>query len=682
MDASESSQSWQEAFEKHSIVETRSIEKQLRLSIANDKGRLRNLVGDNYRELLGTADRIVLLDKQTREVERQIYEIGQQCQPPVIQRGLSKAHPRRQIIAQLRLLQRSVSEARLAFRQNEWLRCSRLVVIARLLAKSLGNESIPTVQLLQSKASSLRQALMLSVDAKLSNPLSEPQTLIEACYAYCFVTSSSSSDVLKHMQRLRLEKLRKVLLLDKSSHSTMVDTLHYLLESLQVIKNLTGRSLLEALSNLQKQPIWESQPLQSLELLDLKSLVALLPEEIRSFTPFFKRTPLAPHDVQKMLEGWSNEARALWASSLEQHMLSTESYTDLLQLRQGLYTTLLPLYFSTTGGGELFQAIRKAIEARMHALATNRCLSLSHIVSRFEKFVKMPEVAPSLWQPELAKLSLNDGGHKLIQQVWGRYTGRPASQAKALRRITRWISSVEDMQDEFDKLRNSRWREHLEEADDEQDDEAQEILNALTRKDPASYTGHLQEALLAALGAYEEKVSGSVDKLGTQGDHTLEAVSLLRVIRDSLNLLRRAFRDHRFDQVRGKLPHLYGIIANGVVARLVQSETQASTISPASSLEDVPSPRTFAFIQKLCGVMLDIGSTDIWSADVVNTLQSAITGCIFQDEKRKHFMETAFDEDYIRTALGQPSAAESRNKAAVAYWARTKLLFGVLAPQS
>ncbi|RMZ86176.1 hypothetical protein DV737_g233, partial [Chaetothyriales sp. CBS 132003] len=571
MDASESLQSWQEAFEKHSIVETRSIEKQLRLSIANDKGRLRNLVGDNYRELLGTADRIVLLDKQTREAERQIYEIGQQCQPPVTQHDPSKA---------------------------------------------------------------------------------------------------------------QLEKLRKVLLLDNPSSSTMVDTLYYLLESLQVIKNLAGRTLLEALGNLQKQPIWESQPLQSLEWLDLKSLVVLLPEELRSFTPFFKRTPLAPRDVQQMLEGWADEARILWLSSLKQHMFRTESGADLLQLRQSLYTTLLPLYFSTPGRRELFQAIRKAIEGRMHVLATNRCVSLSHVVSRFEKYVRVPQAAPSLWQPELAKLSLNDGGQKLIQQVWSRYTGRPVSQAKALRRITRWISSVEDMQDEFDKLRNIRWREHLEDADDEQDDEAQAILDALAQKDPVSYTGHLQQTLVAALGAYEEKVSDSVEELGMQGDHTLEAVSLLRITRDSLNLLRRAFRDHQFEQVRAKLPHLYGIIANGVVARLVQSEDQASTIPPASSLDDVPSPRTFAFIQKLCAVMLDVGNTDIWSADVVNAVQRAVTGYIFQDEKRKHFMETSFDEDYIRTVLGQRSAGESRSKAADAYWARTKLLFGVLAPQS
>ncbi|RMD39191.1 hypothetical protein DV735_g5938, partial [Chaetothyriales sp. CBS 134920] len=696
MDASEGLLSWQETFEKHSIIEARSIEKQLRLSIANDRGRLRNLVGDNYRELLGTADRIVLVEKQTREVESQIYELGQQCQPPAAQRGASKAQPRRQVIAQLRLLQRSVSEARLASRQKEWLLCSRLIAIAGLLAKSLGEEAIPAVRPLGRKAAAIRQALLLSVDVKLSSPLSEPQALVEACCAYAFVTSASSTDVLTHVQRLRLEKLRKVLGSDKVSHKTVVDALRYLLESLQVIKNLAGRSLLEALGSLQKQPIWESEALQSLELLDLKSLVALLPEEIRAFTPLFKRRPLAPRDVHQLLEGWSNEARALWLSSLEQHMLSTESYVDLLQLRQSLYGTFLPLYFSTPGGSDLFEAVRKAIEARMHTLAKNRCLALSHIVSRFDSSLRRPETAPSLWQPELAKLSLNDGGQTLLQQVWGRYTGRSRSQTKALRRITRWISSVQDMQAEFDKLRNSRWREHLEEADDEQEDEAQEILDTLTQTDPASYAGHLQKALLAVLAAYEEKVSGSVDQLGLPGDHIFEAVSLLRVIRDSLNLLQRAFRDHRFDQVRGKLPSLYGIIANGVVARLAEWESAevGSTIPPAaSSLDDVPSPRAVAFLQQLCAVMLDIGNMDIWSADVVSATKSAVASYIFQEEgegedgdgdnskRRGHFMETAFDEAYLRTAFGQPrlSAAESQRKAAEAYWARTHLLFGVLA---
>lgn len=308
-----------------------------------------SLGSNNYRELLASAEQIVLLEVQTKKAETHISEIGRGCQPPLAPGRQRPNNPRSRIVVQLRLLKACLSEARTALRRSDVLQCAQLFVIARILTKSLVGENIPAVAPLQSKVASLRISLLRSADSKLTSPLTEASEMVNACCAYCLVTSSSSIEALKHVQRLRLDRVRSLLSPELLHQQVLVDALRYYLDSLQVLKGLAGRSLLDVLGNLQKRPILEDQSLDNAELLDLRSVRALLPDEIRSFMPYFKRTPLAPSETSQMLNSWSDEVRQTFSSGLARQLRSITSCSDFLQLRQQLYLVFLPVYFRLLG---------------------------------------------------------------------------------------------------------------------------------------------------------------------------------------------------------------------------------------------------------------------------------------------------------------------------------------------
>src|ERR1700753_3012742 len=60
--------SWEDAFQ-HPPPVARKLEQQLRKSIDENRQKLRSLVGTSYRDLLGTAERIIEMDQQMEAVE-------------------------------------------------------------------------------------------------------------------------------------------------------------------------------------------------------------------------------------------------------------------------------------------------------------------------------------------------------------------------------------------------------------------------------------------------------------------------------------------------------------------------------------------------------------------------------------------------------------------------------------
>ena len=513
----------------------------------------------------------------------------------------------------------------------------------------------------------------------LASPLTDPTEMIKACCAYCLVTSSSSIDALKHVQRLRLDRLHNLLSLESLSQQILVDVLRYQLDSLEALKRLAGRPLIDALGSLQRRPILEDQLLNSIELLDLRNMGALLPEEIRSFMPYFKRTPLVPKEVQQMLDTWSDEARQAFSSGLGKYLETISSCSDLVQLRQKLYMVLLPVYFSTAGQNRLHETLSTAFEDRVIAISEDLGQRLSSTSFELKEFESELNPAGLLWRPEVSQMPLTNGGQGFLQQVRRRRLGRSTRQAKSSKMIKAWASSVQMMHEELVELRKTRWRDHLEEPDDEQEGEAVQILNALTQNDPVSYLGHLQRSLMSAVAIYESTLSEAVAQLVNRKESGQMAVNLIRAIRDSIDPLQRALRtQYQFDKLQSAVPQLHGLIAAEVVSQLSNSESAEPDVpSLSNKLEDLPSPRAFTFVQRLCSLMREIGSTDVWSPGAVRAVKEAVASHVFHDHRKKHYMETTFDDGYLRIVLEhrvteEGMLASPQNKPVEEYWSRDK----------
>jgi hypothetical protein len=76
---------WSDAFQ-HPPAAVRQFERQLRSHASENRQKLRAIVGAGYRDLLGTADRIVAMDVQMRAVEAHLGDAARLCGSKAVER--------------------------------------------------------------------------------------------------------------------------------------------------------------------------------------------------------------------------------------------------------------------------------------------------------------------------------------------------------------------------------------------------------------------------------------------------------------------------------------------------------------------------------------------------------------------------------------------------------------------
>lgn len=76
-------ESWEDAF-RYPIPTVRRMEQQLRADRATNREKLRNLVGANYRDLLGTAERIMSMNQAMQSVESNLGRVSSRCNARIL----------------------------------------------------------------------------------------------------------------------------------------------------------------------------------------------------------------------------------------------------------------------------------------------------------------------------------------------------------------------------------------------------------------------------------------------------------------------------------------------------------------------------------------------------------------------------------------------------------------------
>ena len=227
----------------------------------------------------------------------------------------------------------------------------------------------------------------------------------------------------------------------------------------------------------------------------------------------------------------------------------------------------------------------------------------------------------------------------------------------------------------------------LEEPDDEQEEEADKVVKELSKDDAGLYSTRLQNALKSGFEELEDALLAIVTATMEQKADVRLAVEYLRAIREFVVPLREDFPDNApFQKLDGLIPRLHEVIAAEIVSQACAGSDGDSDVKTrqgvVTSIENLPSPRAFGFLHKLCTVMLEVGGTDIWSSAAVRALKSAVAAKVFQEDFKHAYAESALDEAYLAAALGHPASTSEgsaeQKKAAWEYWGRTKLLFGVL----
>lgn len=682
MDSTINLQRWQQAFEDHPISTTRAIEKQLRSSVANNRERLRGLVGGNYRELLSTADKIVHLDEKTKATELRISDIGRKCGPPD-QISRKPVNSEQRATAELWLLQVCLDATGRALATRDILRASRLIIISRLLLKSLqGTDSQAGVlSAFKVKISSLRRRTIKRIDSVLTSPRSKSRSLVQAACAHCLVTSGSATEVFQYTLRLRLEKLQDVSSVDSAQNSAN-EILQYMMTTLQVLRRVFGRPLADGLGNLQRRAILKDLDLVGSEVVASNEVLLLISEDIRSFSPYFKREPVSPSDAAASLSSWASDACQVFTKVLQGQASKESSVAGILALRSDFLSIILPRYFDSKAGDVLCRSLAAQVTARVTQLGESHVAQMAFIADELTS-AELPLSADlSLWSSGLANMRLVNGSEHFLKQVHKRYHGHGSSLVRILKSLDEWVNAVTDAVEASKRANSNRWRDILEEPSEEQEDEAAQAVDMLSEKEPQQILEQIEEFVKTSLDGLATRLMDTTNAAIEQDAGTDMAVYYLRVVRGVIKPLRRAFpHEAAVKNLEELIPKIHQTLATRVATQVLGQHLPGLAERDQVSIEALPSPAAFNLLQGLCDAMQKVGGSDIWSRDAVKGVKQALRHELFPTDK-EGAVESEFDRAFLACAFDGSDVstqASAQTKSAESYWQRTRSLFGILA---
>lgn len=695
MEPSSALSSWSQAFEDHSVVQTRAIEKQLRADIAHNKQKLRNLVGGSYRDLLATAEQIVTLDAETTKVESQISELGRNCRPRqyISPQGRAADHSN---LARISLLHRCSSCIVSCLKAGQVILAAKLLAISRLLHTSLSKQEHPPkiLDTLWDQLSRSRRRLLRRIDRRLDDATIEQVELTAVISAFCLATSSSCNDAIHHFQHHRLGMIHRSAQGAHGDHQHTTKTFKYYIDSLRTTKLLLAHDVPQALRRLQQTAILQDPDVLKLEHLNLNSLRILMPNEIQTFTPYIKNSALSEHEAKTLLGRWSEGAFGIVRSQLISHLETLADTASAFRLRQDLLSAWLQYCFSTPAHSDIIDTLRSTLNECIESLVQAQISAIAAIATRIiqssedthenpaTKSSATNTTTPELWSPALVASPLTHGAHSFLAQLKCDHLGSTPSLQDVSASFSTWCSSIISLRTSIISLTKIRWQDCIEEPEDADEDTAKAIIRRLSVDDPNLYESNLNDSLEASIASFQDRLASAV-KASKDMNETL---FLLRAVRDVALQLSSAFPETSLSQLDSSMPHLHSVLAHEVVTRLsaVMEAPRGKQIDVALLPDNLPSPTAFKTLRTLCRIMLEVGGIDTWTSAATNTLKEAGRSHILREENKGHYLRNDFDEIYLRTALGAATegieAETDVKKAAIEYWGRTRLLFGVLDP--
>jgi hypothetical protein len=516
--------------------------------------------------------------------------------------------------------------------------------------------------------------------------------------AFCLATSSSCTDAIHHFQRRRLGQIHRSSQGAHGDHQHTTKTFKYYVDSLRTTKLLLGQDMPRALQRLQQTPILQDAEVLHLDHLDLNTLRMLMPHEIQTFTPYVKKSVLSEHDANTLLERWSEEAFATVKDQLTTHLNTVADTSAAFQLRQELLSVWLQSCFSTLAHADIVGALRSTFNEHIKSMIQAQISGIANIATRIVQYSEdtLENIAvtgsnssvtiPAIWSPTLVASSLTKTAKPFLTQIQSAHLGGTPPLVSISTSLTTWCISITTLRTQIASLTQIRWQDSLEEPDDTDEDTAKLIIQTLSTDDPTSYTDTLASSLDGSITSFQDRLSIAANA----STIISESLFLLRAIREATIQLSHAFPDISLEQLHSPLPHIYTVLASVIVTKLAARmedprHTKQRQIPLTSLPADLPSPPAFNTLRTLCAIMLEVGGIDTWTPTATKIVKKAILLHMFSVERRSYYLRNDFDEIYLRTALGgdidgMEEVENGIRKAAVEYWGRTRLLFGVLDP--
>ncbi|KAJ5302250.1 hypothetical protein N7508_007113 [Penicillium antarcticum] len=679
----QSLKSWHDAFQ-YPIPTVRRVEQELRRDIASNKEKLRALVGMRYRDLVGTAETIVAMNRDIQDVETVLADVGRRCNPRLVERkhvhgrqiksgDAEKDADKHAFGAQLALLHKcTTSITRLLRRRASPLLISKIFVVSRLLHKTLSqHESVPPfLDDLRNQLASLRRTLLKRIDKRLASTSVTEDNIIESLAAYCLATSSSSDDAIHHFHQVRLDVIVSQLDL---SRENIPKALQLFVQTLQASKVLRHRQFSDVLSKIKARPILADPEIRSLDGLEVEVLGRWVAPDVKNFTPWIKLSELNRADGVDSIKEWSRQAFEKFAEGCQKGMAHSNDFSELLALRRETVELWLSSWGSTIihGSLDVLERLRKIFNDQLARILKVQALSLEEVGGRACSVVldwdkKEHESVGSLWDGDLIVADYSNGAQTFKQTMADRLLGRDEDVSAVLVTYKAWLTSIREVNESIDSLRRMRWTDIL--VGGEVEDEDIDITPRLNEDDPRLLSESLHSAVRESFSNLQTSFSSAFKSFGSS--HSSEkATFLLRLIRLVRRDIPTSFVAGDFVFSSDIVPELQKLLASEAVAKagslkiIPSSKTHPQAgkarIVPGRSLWEgnpalpvQPSALTFKFLRRLTSTMDSCGS-DLWDPSTVQVLKQAL----------KKELETAITSslDDLESP-DSPSKSESNNE--------------------
>ncbi|KAJ5570209.1 uncharacterized protein N7459_009639 [Penicillium hispanicum] len=650
----QSLKSWQDAFQ-YPIPTVRRVEQELRRDIASNKEKLRALVGTRYRELVGTAETIVVMNKEIQDVESTLADVGRRCNPRLVEKKHQHARQMKSDAAQrdadkhafgaqLALLHRCTTAiARLLRKRASLLLVAKILVVSRQLHNNLSKHETtpPFLEDLRNQLASLRHALLKRIDKRLVSNTATDDNIIESLAALCIVTNSSADDAIHRFHQLRSNVIANQL--DLSLHN-IPNALRLFIRSLQTSKTLRSRQFSDVLSKLKARPILSDPEIRSLDGLEIDVLGRWAAPEVINFTPWVKLTELGRTEGVDSIKEWSLQAFERFCEGCQKSLTQTNDFPGLLSLR----ADALELWLSSWGSTithhsvDVLERLRSIFNENLKRVLTVKVQTSDEIASQVSSTVSSWETTEhtpvgSFWDSDLITADFSNGAIAFKQSVADRLLGRDDDVSQVLKNYQAWLLTIEEVKESIDSLRSSKWTDIL--VGGEVEDEDIDITPRLNEDDPEFLSESLHSAVRQAFDALQKSFSDAFKSLGTS-HQTEKATFLLRLIRLVRRDIPAGFVTDDFMFSNNIVPDLQELLAAEIVkhtGRLslvpsskAQNETNKLRTVPGRTLWEgepavpvQPSPGTFKFLRRLTATMDENGS-DLWDPSTVRALKQEL----------------------------------------------------------
>lgn len=642
--------SWEDAFQ-YPLPAVRKLEQQLRSHAAENREKLRSLVGGSYRDLLGTAERICDMDETMQAIETNLGQTASKCNSGVVDKIFANAAKldternsrdaqRNGLAAQLSLLRNCNScMTQLLKHQDQLYRATKVLVLGRLIPKLLTQQADvpPLLDGLRRQLASSESRLLKQLNRRLSDHTIDVQQLVLSMCAYSLAKSATPTEVLYHFLKVRLEAVRSLSTESRRARTNMLRAIQLFKTSLSAIQAIFPKRLAEGLAKVKLQPLLRDSDVQSLAELNLEIYERWIADDIRNYTPWPRHDELQKSDAQKITRSWVPAAMSALETAIEDILQQQTDLKDVLDLR----TAVLEAHISTTDQApgvlllELLNSIRKVFNKRLSELVKQKAGGILALVEQIKATASALTAKPdsrtmSLWSLADEGASLDNGSSMFKDSIRDRLHGCTGSVRRCAELSEEWAIAIADARSEIQNMKERRWEDDMLDAGVDEDDlDLESLQSSLGEDDPRALDETLTEALRASLAQF----GAALSELIKQGGDVEKALFLVRVVRD---LAQRATTlDVHFDHA-GLSEGLFTVIGFSVAQKSVTKyQATLEKLSKMSRLPAIalweghpalpsqPMTATFKLLSQLTRSMAASGQ-DLWTPALTDNLKSGL----------------------------------------------------------